>query len=360
MYRGLRLIKGKFPSSLVERKIYGMQFEFPSGRNAKFKSDQLMGITINRAYFDEFLAHQAVDAGAVLMEDTRVKDVEISDNGVKVRTDEETDIMSKLLIGADGVNTTIGKCVGLRTKRKDLTKVGLGMESDFHVGIDGVLQATDNDPSILQILPVPGRFAYGWIFPKAEDLGIGIAGGASQMHHLRPMFESFRKQLEKRLGLDLNPTKRMTHFIGGWGIYNKNVTDRVMLIGDAAGWVDPMMGEGIAYAMKSGVISASIAKESINMERYDSTYLEQYHNECVKEFSGNFGLAAWAGSRGTDFAESLLVKATRLDIASDLMAKVARGELTYSDIPSRVIRDLPRELPNIIRQIITDRISAFH
>ena len=360
MYRGLRIINNKFPSSLVERKIYGMQFEFPSGRNAKFKSDKLMGITVNRAYFDEYLAHQAVDAGAALMEDTRVKDARISRDNITIKTDEGDELTGSILIGADGVNTTVGRCVGLRPKRKDLSRVGLGMESDFHVGVKGVLQATDDDPSILQILPVPGRAAYGWVFPKEEDLAIGIAGGALHMHPLRPMFESFRQQLEKRLSLELKPTKRRTHFIGGWGIHNKNVTNRVMLIGDAAGWVDPMMGEGIAYAMRSGVISAKIAQDAINLNRYDSTFLEEYHQECVKECSGNFGMAAWAGSRGSDFAESLLVKATRLDIASDLMAMVARGELTYSDIPSRVIRDLPRELPNIIRQIITNHIYTSH
>jgi flavin-dependent dehydrogenase len=232
------------------------------------------------------------------------------------------------------------------------------MESDFFVGSDGVLQATNNDPHVLQIIPVQDRLAYGWIFPKKEHLAIGVAGGAIHMQPLRPIFESFRKSLEKRLDIELESQKRRTHFIGGWGLKNQNVTERVMLIGDAAGWVDPMMGEGISYAMNSGVISAQVARDAIESDRYDSRFLEQYHQRCAHDCADNFVMAAWAGSRGIDFAESLLVRATRLDIASDLMAMVARGEIRYSDIPSRVIRELPRKLPSIIRQIVTERISS--
>ncbi len=356
MYRGLRIINGKLPKDLIEQRVYGLRFEFPSGKDAKFKSDRMIGITVHRSLFDEFLAHRAMSMGAELIESTRVKEVLINSDQVIVKSSKNQEFSGKILIGADGVNTTIGRSLGLRPPRKDLSKVGLGMEADFHVGVDGVLQATNGDPSILHMLPVKGRLAYGWIFPKREHLAIGIAGGSLHMTPLRPMFDSFTKNLEKRLGISLIPETRRTHFLGGWGLYNKNVTYRVMLIGDAAGWVDPMMGEGIAYAMMSGVISAKTAQDAISHERYDEHTLEEYHHECAKECAGNFGMGAWAGSRGLGVAEFLLSNASHIDIASDLMAMVARGEITYSDIPSLVVRKLPGKIPEIIRHAVISRL----
>jgi flavin-dependent dehydrogenase len=84
MYRGLRIINEKLPLTLVEQKIYGMQFEFPSGRFVKFKSDKLMGITVNRATFDEFLTRCAEDQGAVMLEETRVKSVRLTEDRITV------------------------------------------------------------------------------------------------------------------------------------------------------------------------------------------------------------------------------------------------------------------------------------
>ncbi len=356
MYRGLRFIDTKVPANLVEQKIYGIRFEFPSGCDAEFKSDRLMGITVHRSLFDQFLAYRASDNGVDLIEDARVKSVHLSSEAVSVRLSNEKEFSGKILIGADGVNTIVGRATGLRSSRKDLSRVGLGMEADFHVGVDDVLKATNNDPSVLHMLPVKNRLAYGWIFPKREHLAIGIAGGALHMRSLRPMFEMFRRNLEKRLELDLIPEVRRTHFLGGWGLHNKNVTHRVMLIGDAAGWVDPMMGEGIAYAMMSGKISAEVANQAIQLNRVDEAYLSNYQSLCAKKCGDSFGMAAWAGGKGLDFAESLLSKASKLDIASELMAMVARGEICYSDIPALVARRLPKEIPGIIKRAVVSRL----
>jgi geranylgeranyl reductase family protein len=239
MYRGLRLIKKDFPPHLVERKIFGLSFEFPSGKQAEFISNRLMGITVHRALFDEFLARRAEDAGAELLEAARVTNIKSSTEDMEAVLQDGRTFRGEIIIGADGVNTTVGRALNLRPERKDLTKVGLGMESDFYVGSDGVLKATNGRPEVLRMLPVKGRLSYGWIFPKREHLAIGIAGGSLHMHPLRPMFESFRRHLETRLGMSLIPERIRTHFLGGWGLYNQNVTNRVILIGDAAGWVDP-------------------------------------------------------------------------------------------------------------------------
>ncbi|MGY5874102.1 MAG: NAD(P)/FAD-dependent oxidoreductase [Candidatus Thorarchaeota archaeon] len=357
MYRGLRLLNGDIPRALVEREIYGLRFEFSSGKHAEFQSDRLMGITVHRSLFDEFLTRRASDAGAELHENARVDGVSLHTDRVTVSLADGMDFDGSILIGADGVNTVVGRAVGLRPKRKDLTKVGLGMEADFYVGEAGVGKATNGKPSILQMLPVRGRLSYGWIFPKREHLAIGIAGGALHMFPLRPVFDTFYTELGQRLGVDLVPEKRRTHFLGGWGLHNKNVTQRVVLIGDAAGWVDPMMGEGIAYAMMSGMHAARIVTDAIEQGRYDEQFLEEYHHLCAKECAANFGMAAWAGSRSIAFVETLLSTISGHRLASDLMAMLARGEIGYSQIPSLVARRLPIEIPRMLRNVVLSKLG---
>ncbi|MFW9918074.1 MAG: NAD(P)/FAD-dependent oxidoreductase [Candidatus Thorarchaeota archaeon] len=360
MYRGIHIVRGKIPSNIIEQKIYGLRFILSDGKEANFKSNKIIGITVFRSLFDEYLARRAEQAGAELHENARVVKVSVSDHGAQVQLSDGRDFESKFLIGADGVNSIVSRSVGLRPERKNPYRIGLGMEADFHVGHDGVMKAMRNDPSILEIIPVDGRVSYGWMFPKKEHLAIGIAGASVHMHPLRPLFESFRLKLEARTGLSLIPDKKRTYFLGGDGILGTNYANRTLLIGDAAGFVDPMMGEGIAYAMRSGQIAATVINSCIENNRYDEKALLDYQRLCHDEFAANFEMAEWAGLKGTSFAETVLSRAQDLEMSSEILAALARGEIGYSQIPPIVLRKLPREIPRLIQRAVQSRIQNNH
>ena len=328
MYRGLHLLDGKIPRRLVEQRIYGLRFLLPDNEIAEFASDKLIGITVFRDRFDEFLARRASAAGTELVENARVVDAVVSSESANVRLADERTFSSKYLIGADGVNSVVSRALGLRPRRKELTKVGLGMEADFHVGEEGVLQATHGNPSILELCPVEGRVSYGWVFPKREHLAIGIAGAGVHMRALRPQFDLFYRGVEKRRAF----------FLGGDGLGSKNVANRAILIGDAAGFVDPLMGEGIAYAMKSGEFAASIINKAYNEDRYDEEILSEYQDLCHKEFAANFSLATRVGVRGSSLADIILPRVNGHKLASEIMTMVARGEIGYADIPYVILK----------------------
>ena len=180
------------------------------------------------------------------------------------------------------------------------------------------------------------------------------------MRSLRTQFDSFYKSVEDRLGISLNLEKRRTFFLGGDGLGSKNVVQRAILVGDAAGFVDPLMGEGIAYAMKSGVFAASVINNAYSKNRYDEDILSQYQNLCHDEFSANFGLATRVGIRGPTLAEFILPKVNGHKLASKIMTMLARGEIGYANIPYFVLKKLPRELPTIIKQVVRSHLTTLN
>jgi geranylgeranyl reductase family protein len=358
MYRALKIIGERIPSELVEQRIYGLRFLLPDGKGSEFVSDKLIGITVFRDRFDEYLAQRAINAGAELTDEARVVDASVSQDSVKVQLSDGREFSAKYLLGADGVNSIVSRALGLRPKRKELNKVGLGMEADFYVGEEGVSEATNGNPSVLEVFPVENRVSYGWVFPKKEHLAIGVAGAGVHMRSLRSQFDSFYKGVERRFGISLTLEKRRTFFLGGDGLGSKNVALRTILIGDAAGFVDPLMGEGIAYAMQSAVFAASVINKAHDNDRYDEDTLSEYQDLCRNEFSANFALATRVGVRGPSLAEIILPKVNGHKLAAKVMTMVARGEIGYADIPYVVLKKLPRELPTIIKHVVQSRLAT--
>ncbi len=356
MYRGIQIVHGAIPLHIIEQKIYGLRFMLPGDKGAEFKSGKLIGITVFRSRFDEYLARRAEAAGAELIDEARVIKASVGQNSALVRLDDGREFTSEVIIGADGVNSIVSRSLGLRPEHKDLSSVGLGMEADFHVGENGVMKATNGDPSILEIIPVTGRTSYGWVFPKREHLAIGIAGASVHMQPLRPIFEAFRRKQETRLGVELIPEKRRTYFLGGDGLRGKNITNRALLIGDAAGFVDPMMGEGIAYAMRSGQFAANVIDDAFRRGSFAERSLSRYPQLCRDEFGANFAMAKWVGHQGLGFANSVLSKAQNLQMSSEIMVALSRGEMGYSNIPLQVLRKLPRELPGYVKKVVRERM----
>ena len=357
MYHGLRLIKERLPTYLVERPIHGLRFVLPRGTETEFVSEKLIGITTMRSKFDEFLAKRAVQNGVELHEPARVVDVTTNQEKAIVTLKNGKEYESQFVIGADGVNSIVSRSLGLRPPRKDLTKVGLGIESDVYVGEEGVYHAMNDNPKVLEILPIEKAISYGWIFPKREHLGIGIAGSGVHMRRLRPVFDYFCKSVSKRIGMPIEIKKRRVHFLGGDGLHSKNVSPRAILVGDAAGFVDPMMGEGITYAMKSAKIAVQIILEAIEQGRHDEEFLSAYQKLCSADFKEHFAMAGWAGQKMNSFGEFILTKANGHKFAAEIMAMIARGEISYSQVPYTFLTKLPKELPSIIQHVVHSRME---
>lgn len=246
-----------------------------------------------RERFDEFCLEQTLTAGADLKKIDAIVAVRESREGVEIEValgDGVTETLgAPVLIGADGSNGQMRRlAAGLDAQRDGLRDSewiesraselapepawyarGFALEATvpFQV-LPHELPAGDAPHDLVfDFAPIAG--GYGWLFPKGDHINVGVGGfvpkdrsaangnGMAYESVTRGLLESYTRQ---KLGVTLNEVH--VHVSGqhlGLGGHAYVPRGRVLLAGDAAGLVDPLTGEGIYSAVKSGQAAAAAA-----------------------------------------------------------------------------------------------------
>jgi len=244
----------------VEGVSHGMRF-FYHERLLNEVKDYTKLTWTRRTRFDAHLVDLAKDAGAHLRQGVAVKTVE--PESCTVTLADGIRISADYLIGADGVNSIVAQSLFGRAFDKKTIAFGLEMEAP----LDGRLQAI-TDPEIYFGVV---KWGYGWVFPKRETLTIGVAGLWRKNRDIKSAFERF---VEHRCqGL---PQAKIKGQYIPFGDYRRMPgRDNILLCGDAAGVVEPITGEGIAYAMQSGYLAARAIIEAAD-RRQPATACRHY------------------------------------------------------------------------------------
>ena len=253
--------------------IEGVDFYAPNGKHFRVKGNNMYGFmegyVLERKIFDKQLAIESAKAGTDIMVKTTVKDLIIDDGHVRgvvaKHLGKTFNIKADIVIAADGIESNIAKMAGLKTV--DQTEDIASCAQYEMVGLD-------IDPNYLQIHHggniAPG--GYLWIFPKGNgvaNVGLGVVNSKeTAYYHLN----KFIKKLDA-IPVELN--------IGGVplsGPIEKTFSSGLMVVGDAAGQVDPMNGAGIQNTVTCGRIAGEVAVESIANGDTSEKYLKKYED----------------------------------------------------------------------------------
>jgi len=248
------------PDYLFERKVSKVGFIAPSGYEVVADlGDGYVGM-VDRARFDPYLRERAVQAGARLIEgvftgfskkeSTSPRPLFSKEGEIKInfkQREKEESIEVDAVIAADGANSTVAKQVGAERPQVYLAvqeKVQLtGKAKKFYEDRCEIWYGAGISPNL-----------YGWVFPKADFATIGTGAPYGHGRYMDDYMAAFKKRLNGRIdGAKL--LKRQAHPLP-MGPIKKKVYGNVLLVGDAAGTVMPISGEGIYYGIMSGKLAA--------------------------------------------------------------------------------------------------------
>lgn len=274
--------------SFIASTITGAAFYFQDGKTFKlwksFRAGE--GFILERRIFDRFLAEEAARAGAkvlvktpaigLLIDGGRIRGVKVKAAGV------EKEVEAKAVIAADGVESEAGRWAGIDTTLPPKEAISC---AQF------LLSGIEVDPSITLYYLTP-EFApggYAWVFPKGEgkaNVGLGVQANLARepvINYLVRFVESIpalSKGSPVALITGLVPLRPLETIVG----------PGIMLVGDAAGQVDPLTGGGIPFAMAAGALAGEVAARFVRGESPLEEYRERWEERWGRRLRRNYGL----------------------------------------------------------------------
>lgn len=294
----------------IAAEVRGSRIFAPDGTMVELSEDLSgaeVGYVLERKVFDRALADEAALAGAEISVKTRATDLIIKDGFVKgitaLHIGGEQKIHADIVIGADGVESKIGRWAGINTT---LPASGIETCAQFLVADIDI----DQDRCEFYLGSTIAPAGYAWVFPKGErcaNIGLGISG---DVHAARPV-----DLLKNFVRTRYNDGKIIEFVVGGVptsGPLEQTVASGLMLAGDAARQSDPLTGGGIINAMDAGKIAGDVAAHAIEEGDVSRERLQEYE-------------AGWRDAFGKKMNRSLAVKNRFVTLSDDDLNKLAQS-----------------------------------
>lgn len=272
---GLLTLRSKKIFSQIFDAPWNQAFEYKaSGVKFFFKNELLNSVEdyselffTSRIEFDNYLLKLAESKGGALYLGNGVAFIDLNNKVCRLRSGEE--ITYDYLVGADGVNSLVAKTIYGKSFDNRTIAFALEIEVDKN--------ACKRVATVPEIYFGVASWGYGWVFPKKNTLTVGIGGIHVKNPKIKEEFTAFLIDVFGKV-----PSGKIKGHHIPFGDYRKIPgVNSALLVGDAAGLVEPITGEGIAFAMQSGYFAALAIVESVNsdqkvnvLESYQEKYSE--------------------------------------------------------------------------------------
>ncbi len=263
----------------ISGKIGGAMLYSPSGKRVTMEGKDMEGYVLERKVFEKWLASEAIKKGAEYMVKAHAINMKRQNGAWRVDVqsmDGEISIEAPLVIGADGVESKVGKWAGLKTVNKI---------TDYHSGIQFEMAGVNADENYIHLFfgKEVAPLGYAWIFPKAfsANVGLGILEKGASMKAYDYLIKFIKEHDE--FFAHAQPVE-----INGGGVpvahFTEMVADGVMLVGDAAQLVNPIHGGGMTRAIHSSIMAAEVADDAIKKGDLSKEKLAEYEKKWEEEY----------------------------------------------------------------------------
>lgn len=275
---------------------------------------------VDRRTFDAMLLEAAVRAGAEHVAE-RVRDVSARPEIVEVATASGR-WRGDILLGADGAGSLVRRRLRAPFARRQIS-IATGC---FLHGV------TSSQIRIRSVAQPPG---YIWSFPRANHLAVGICAQADTtgVDALRRLVLGWLQENRLDAGARVEPYSWPIPSLPSIDLKRERPAgDRWMLLGDAAGLVDPLRREGIYFALMSAVFAA----DAIVRDAAGSRYVERLRAEIYPELARAADVKARLFTSG--FTDLMLHGFTRSEAIRQVMVDLVAGRQPYATLKRRLLR----------------------
>ncbi|MEK6768457.1 MAG: NAD(P)/FAD-dependent oxidoreductase, partial [Gemmatimonadota bacterium] len=273
---GLKEFMSPDGADWVSRRITKVIFWAPDDTEVLVGGGDV-GYVLDRTRFEPAIADEARRAGAEILIRTEAMAMERLNGAWKVRLEGPRgaeDVLARVVIGADGVESMIVRWAGLDTR-----VASRDMESCAQYVVSNI--TFDPDAIYLHFAQQWAPGGYAWIFPK----GVGVANVGLGMIALKGDGRMARQYLDAYVAKYF-PNGNVTSLTVGGVIAGLTVkrcaTDGVMLAGDAAHMINPLSGGGIVNAMKGGRLAGRHAAAAILEGDTSAKRLQRHHDDWMQ------------------------------------------------------------------------------
>ena len=334
--RGLKRLNVSVDGSYVQNRVRGAFFYSPSGLSFKIERQNPVACVVDRSALDKYFASQAARSGAEIRLNSRVQDIRLEKGYVAAKSKKEV-FKASIVIDAEGASSRIVRAAGLKPTNPSYLLPG------FQLDLYGV----DVDPNYVEVhvgsKVAPGFFA--WVIPlSSNSVRVGLGCRKANPKELLQRF------IERRFkGEEYEILMSRSGTIITSGPIERTFSNRLLIVGDAAGQVKPTTGGGVILGGLCGAIAGKVAAEAVNLGRFDEDFLRLYEESWRKKLGREFKYMLWARRILNALSDHMIDKGFELIIKEGFQEVISReGDM---DFQSGIILELIRRR-RILRMLL--------
>ena len=305
-------------SSAVEREFFDVDIRFDAKKLAlnTIRKKPIISM-IMRDEFDYLIVQKAEELGVEVLQGEKLLALDFQTDFTVLTTTQQK-IQAKFIIAADGALSATAKLAGWQETRMMCP----ALEYEIKVPDEDFERLSKSARFDIDVVP----YGYGWSFPKKKHLSVGV-GNFNKSNKKINLKENYKEYL-KILGIETVLEEQAHGFIIPISPRKDGfVKQNVFLIGDAAGFADPLTAEGISNAIYSGKLAAeAIAESDLNLVEAEKLYTEKLNHKLIPELELGVKLAALFYENKT--LRNLLLKKFG-QRAAEYMTDIFMGDRTY-------------------------------
>lgn len=338
---------------IPSQAVSSLYLEGPSGAVFRMQSKTPAVVLIRRVEYDFMLASLASEAGAAILSPAAVAQASQDSDGVTLRTRDGREFRAPMVIAADGVNSVIARRLGINP---GWPRAKLALDMMEEAPIETLRPA---EPGTLSVFyGYGGAHGYAYIFPKTAHLNVGIG---YLLPYFKDQVEVAPYDLQRTFVGDLlrrgmvHGQSRREHFtpflIPIGGPLQSTAQGRVLLAGDAGGFVNGFSAEGIYYAMVTGDLAAGAVLAArrdgvIDPARARRGYVRAWRREIGAELRDSVLIQKYL-FHAPDRMDRVVRGANARPEFSEILVDYASGRLPYRAARRRLLWHFPRLLPRL-------------